>query len=95
MPLLQLAAASPLGVEPGTAAAAVSSPGAEGTPQGSSGPGGAGGQEQVQQQKAAVQLLLSAATGFGLQDCWQWKPLLDGKQVCVSTAGLPPGCLMA
>jgi hypothetical protein len=85
VPLLQLSAATPLGQEPGTAAAASSSPGAEGASRGSSDPNGAGDQGQVQQQKAAVQLLLSAATGFGLQDCWQWKPLLDGKQVCAHT----------
>jgi hypothetical protein len=24
--------------------------------------------------------LLAAAEAFGLQDCWSWKPLLDGKQ---------------
>lgn len=25
--------------------------------------------------------LLSAATAYGIAGCWQWKPLLDGKQV--------------
>lgn len=25
--------------------------------------------------------LLNAATGYGIAGCWQWKPLLDGKQV--------------
>jgi hypothetical protein len=35
----------------------------------------------VQQQQAVVQLLLSAVEGFRLENCWQWKPLLDGKQV--------------
>ena len=25
--------------------------------------------------------LLEAATAYGIADCWQWKPLLDGKQV--------------
>jgi len=31
--------------------------------------------------------LLAAAEAFGLQDCWQWKALMDGKQV-MSTLGL-------
>jgi hypothetical protein len=25
--------------------------------------------------------LLNAATAYGIDNCWQWKPLLDGKQV--------------
>lgn len=25
--------------------------------------------------------LLQAATAYGISGCWQWKPLLDGKQV--------------
>lgn len=25
--------------------------------------------------------LLTAATAYGIAGCWQWKPLLDGKQV--------------
>lgn len=84
VPLLQLPAATPLGIEPGSADAAADSPAAaEGSPQGGAADtAGPGSQDsQVQQQQAAVQLLLSAAQGFGLEDCWQWKPLLDGKQV--------------
>lgn len=84
VPLLQLPAATPLGIEPGSADAAADSPAAaEGSPQGDAADtAGPGSQDsQVQQQQAAVQLLLSAAQGFGLEDCWQWKPLLDGKQV--------------
>ncbi len=40
--------------------------------------GGAGG-EQLRLE--AAQMLLSSAAAFGLEDCWQWKPLFDGKQV--------------
>jgi hypothetical protein len=32
-------------------------------------------------QVGAAQELLAAVKGFGLEDCWQWKPLLDGKEV--------------
>lgn len=28
-----------------------------------------------------AQELLAAVEAFQLKDCWQWKPLLDGKQV--------------
>ena len=29
----------------------------------------------------AVKEIVAAAHAFGLEDCWQWKPLLDGKEV--------------
>eukprot|EP00878_Enallax_costatus_P025243 GHUV01027002.1.p1 GENE.GHUV01027002.1~~GHUV01027002.1.p1 ORF type:complete len:128 (-),score=38.50 GHUV01027002.1:209-592(-) len=83
VPLLQLPAAAPLGVDGASGNQAPSmSPSAGGAP-------GTGGQreegdleqEQLMQHVDSVQGLLSAATGFGLADCWQWKPLLDGKQV--------------
>lgn len=90
VPLLQLPAAAPLGVESAAAEAAADSP-----------PAASGSSKQgadadlLQQQTAAVQLLLSAAKGFGLEDCWQWKPLLDGKQVravwVISLAGAMGG----
>jgi hypothetical protein len=32
-------------------------------------------------QVGMVKDLLAAAAAFGLEDCWQWKPLLDGKEV--------------
>lgn len=38
------------------------------------------GLEVLQSQEIAG-TLLAAADGCGLQNCWQWKPLLDGKQV--------------
>jgi hypothetical protein len=75
VPLLQLPAATPLGVEPAAAAdepAAAAAAGSEGS---------RNAEGQLQQQVDAVQGLLAAAAGFGLEDCWQWKPLLDGKQV--------------
>lgn len=37
--------------------------------------------EVLQQQVLMVQDLLAAAQAFELHDCWQWKPLLDGKEV--------------
>ncbi|KAG1674687.1 hypothetical protein FOA52_007211 [Chlamydomonas sp. UWO 241] len=35
-------------------------------------------------------VLLSAAAAFGLEECWQWKPLMDGKQV-MSLLGIKGG----
>jgi hypothetical protein len=83
VPLLQLPAATPLGVEPGTSDTAADTPaaGSSGREEGTEGSSSMG---VLQQQEAAVQLLLSAAKGFGLEDCWQWKPLLDGKQVSMA-----------
>jgi hypothetical protein len=78
VPLLQLPAATPLGVEP---AAAADEPAASAAAAGGGSEGGQRVEGQVQQQVDAVQGLLAAAAGFGLEDCWQWKPLLDGKQV--------------
>jgi hypothetical protein len=77
VPLLQLPAATPLGVEP---AAASDRPAAAG----GGSEGGRNAEGQMQQQADAVQGLFAAAAGFGLEDCWQWKPLLDGKQVGTS-----------
>ncbi|KAI7837316.1 hypothetical protein COHA_008831 [Chlorella ohadii] len=34
--------------------------------------------------------LLSAATAYGIAGCWQWKPLLDGKQV-MAAVGMKSG----
>jgi hypothetical protein len=100
VPLLQLPSAAPLGVEPGsqgmdaarTASGAASPPAAaagQGSPAAATagGAGGSGGQALVQQQVGVVRSLLAAAAGFGLEDCWQWKPLLDGKQVRVAPGG--------
>eukprot|EP00878_Enallax_costatus_P025390 GHUV01027165.1.p1 GENE.GHUV01027165.1~~GHUV01027165.1.p1 ORF type:complete len:349 (+),score=115.59 GHUV01027165.1:497-1543(+) len=92
VPLLQLPAAAPLGVDGASGNQAPSmSPSAGGAP-------GTGGQreegdleqEQLMQHVDSVQGLLSAATGFGLADCWQWKPLLDGKQL-MEILKLPKG----
>lgn len=78
VPLLQLPAAIPLGVEPRSV-----QPSPSGASPSSSGPDKQGDEQRQQllQHVDTVQALLSAATGFGLEDCWQWKPLLDGKQV--------------
>jgi len=38
----------------------------------------------------SARAVLSAVAAFGLEDCWQWKPLLDGKQV-MSLLGLKGG----
>lgn len=73
MPLLQLPAATPLGVEPAVVSEKAASPSAAAA--------GGDGKLQLKQQVDAVHALLAAAAGFGLEDCWQWKPLLDGKQV--------------
>ena len=45
--------------------------------------GEAGSQEEAatKQRMEQARLLLSAAAAFGLEGCWQWKPLMDGKQV--------------
>ncbi len=39
------------------------------------------GQEAQKLRLEEARLLLSAAAAFGLEDCWKWKPLMDGKQV--------------
>lgn len=75
---MQLPTATPLGVEP-AAAAEEPAAGAGGSE------GGRTAEVQLQQQVDTVQGLLAAAAGFGLEDCWQWKPLLDGKQVSRDT----------
>ncbi|MEW5311042.1 MAG: hypothetical protein WDW38_002788 [Sanguina aurantia] len=35
--------------------------------------------------------LFSAASAFGLESCWQWKPLMDGKQVMALLGLTKPG----
>ena len=39
------------------------------------------GLQQQQRLLERCQLLMSSAAVLGLEDCWQWKPILDGKQV--------------
>jgi hypothetical protein len=79
VPLLQMPAAAPLGVEQAKTAAEASggltarvnvAASQKGSPQ-----------ELEKQHVEAVQTIFAAAAGWGLEDCWQWKPLLDGKQV--------------
>eukprot|EP00775_Hariotina_reticulata_P002881 gene2881-3172_t len=78
VPLLQLPAAAALGVEATKTPAETSSSQAARTDVAASQEGSFGRLEQ--QQVEAVQTMLAAAAGWGLEDCWQWKPLLDGKQ---------------
>lgn len=80
VPLLQLPAAAPLGVETGSAEASPSSGTAAAAAVGHD-PGSQQGPDSTEQHVEEVRGLFSAAAAFGLEDCWQWKPLLDGKQV--------------
>ncbi|EFN53192.1 hypothetical protein CHLNCDRAFT_137012 [Chlorella variabilis] len=71
--------AAPL--SPGEAAAAAAEP-SDGEPD------AAGTQRRLD----FCEVLLDAATAYGVAGCWQWKPLLDGKQVMAAmgmTAGGP------
>ncbi|KAF6258483.1 hypothetical protein COO60DRAFT_1460658 [Scenedesmus sp. NREL 46B-D3] len=81
-----LPTATPLGVEP-AAAAEEPTAGAGGSE------GGRTAEVQLQQQVDTVQGLLAAAAGFGLEDCWQWKPLLDGKQL-IDLLSVPKGPML-
>lgn len=82
VPLLELPAAAALGLD------SARSSGTTGTSPSAAAAGAASQQEgddlsqaQLMQHMNAVQGLLSVVAGFGLEECWQWKPLLDGKQV--------------
>uniref|UniRef100_A0A383VU74 tRNA nucleotidyltransferase/poly(A) polymerase RNA and SrmB- binding domain-containing protein n=1 Tax=Tetradesmus obliquus TaxID=3088 RepID=A0A383VU74_TETOB len=92
VPLLQLPAAAPLGVEPAAAAEEPAAAAAAAAGGGGSEPGQRV-EGQLQQQVDAVQSLLAAAAGFGLEDCWQWKPLLDGKQL-IELLSVPKGPML-
>lgn len=93
-PLLTLQCAAPLGVESGRtgqkggavragdAGSRADSEVAGGDPDADMSP-----QSLARRNEMASQLF-SAATAFGLENCWQWKPLMDGKQVCGSTETL-------
>lgn len=72
-PVLTLKAAAPLGVDAAQAAESAGS---------MSPPGEADDSEAAAARRLEVcAVLMSAAEAFGLQDCWQWKPLMDGKAV--------------
>jgi hypothetical protein len=82
------ACAAPLGVEDvdGRAGTPASSGGSGGGGAPDAAAGAGGGEEAAAAEWAAGQVgmvkdLLAAAAAFGLEDCWQWKPLLDGKEV--------------
>ena len=39
-------------------------------------------EEDILQKRLEIcQTLLSSSAAFGLEECWNWKPILDGKQV--------------
>ena len=89
--LLPAPDARPLGADPAEIAAGTAEAAAEaelaGKLQGSA--------TGVDPQDIALRLevckeLVAAAEAFGLSDCWQWKPLLDGKQV-MQTVGMKTG----
>ena len=65
--LLRMPEAQLLGEQPGSSAA--SSPG----------PSEAG--QKLEQQLEMCRALEAAVVAFGLQGCWDWKPLLNGNQV--------------
>lgn len=87
-PLVQLPQAASLGVEEasGAAAAAGAEPGATaGSGAVMEGEGGVGpaplSEQQLQAALGVVQELLAAAAAFKLEDAWQWKSMLSGKEV--------------
>lgn len=83
--LLPSPEARPLGVDPaeraaGTAEAVAEAELAAALYGSASGPG----PQDVARRLEVCKELVAAAEAFGLADCWQWKPLLDGKQVMVA-----------
>ncbi|KAI3436201.1 hypothetical protein D9Q98_002255 [Chlorella vulgaris] len=46
--------------------------------------------EATQRRLDFCETLLGAATAYGIDGCWQWKPLLDGKQV-MAAVGMKSG----
>lgn len=78
-PVLTSSHATPLGVD-----AAVS---LDASPSGAGSSGAAASHDEASESTRRNEIcstLLAAAEAFGLQDCWQWKPLMDGKQVCTA-----------
>jgi hypothetical protein len=91
-PLLTMKAAAPLVGPPGacpelpSSSSAGGSSGGGGGSAGAQAPAAAGGGGDFEEGARKLRLerahvLLSAAAAFELEDSWQWKPLMDGKQV--------------
>lgn len=79
-PLLTMQCASPLSVERGgkgqkAGSGEVASSDSAEHPEGDMSP------ESLAKRNEMCARLFSAASAFGLENCWQWKPLMDGKQV--------------
>lgn len=47
-------------------------------------------EESTRRRLAFCEALMDAATAYGIAGCWQWKPLLDGKQV-MAAVGMKGG----
>ncbi len=76
-PITATRAATPLGVDPAT-----NSPGsASDAPTLPPLPEPWSSEAEAARSREIAQVLLSAVKAYGLEDCWKWKPLLDGKQV--------------
>jgi tRNA nucleotidyltransferase/poly(A) polymerase len=98
--LLPAPEARPLGVDPAEAAAGVAEAAVAEAELGSSltnsaDGSGAGGSLSTSSHVVASRLevckeLVAAAEAFGIADCWQWKPLMDGKQV-MAAVGMKQG----
>ena len=73
-----MASARPLGVESTASSPSSGSPPAA-TPHDDAGSASAGPGHQ--QRLELCQSLLASTAAYGLEECWQWKPVLDGKAV--------------
>ncbi|KAF5829609.1 hypothetical protein DUNSADRAFT_15848 [Dunaliella salina] len=81
-PVLLTPQAAAVGTEEATTAATASVPSSgAGRREGTAAGGDEPAAEEVVRCKEVYGTLKAAANAFGLEECWQWKPLLDGKQV--------------
>eukprot|EP00798_Chlamydomonas_sp_ICE-L_P031440 gene31440-6618_t len=69
-PLLRMPSAAPLGSDPEPSPSSKASP-----------PAADPSPDELAKHAEVCKALMSDAEAFGLTDCWQWKPLLGGKQM--------------
>lgn len=79
-PLLTMQCASPLGVEKAGVGQKAGSGQLAGSDRAEHSEGDMSPQSLAKRKEMCARLF-SAASAFGLENCWQWKPLMDGKQV--------------
>ncbi|KAK9834830.1 hypothetical protein WJX81_002031 [Elliptochloris bilobata] len=88
-PLLAMPEAAPLGVD-SAAAAAAAADARSASPEALGAAAGAPEQACVAARAEVCRDLESAVGAFGLEGCWAWKPLLDGREV-MAELRLPKG----